>query len=618
MAAFDGKAFAKSLSTAPGVYLMRDAEGQVLYVGKAKNLHRRVASYFNGQDKGPRINLMIKKIAAMEVSLTRTETEALLLENEWIKAFKPRFNINLRDDKSYPWIRLSTDHSFPLVSFYRGQRRQKGEFFGPYSSIHAVRQSLNQIYKLFKLRQCRDSVFENRTRPCLQYQINRCSAPCVGFISKADYQRDVDAARALLKGHDDTVIEYLIDRMNEASQSQDYEQAAVFRDHIQSLQTVRSHQYVIGQQTDVDVIGLFMQAGAVAVHVVSFRNGRNVGGRTFFPSNVRQDDAASDVLAAFLGQYYQDHRPPRELIVSTEPTEVDLWADALSERRGTKVAIKAHIRGERRQWLDSAVRNAEDALRRRLAQKDQWGQGLDALVALLQLDDRPERMECFDISHSSGQDTMGSCVVFGPDGPIKREYRLYGINDAPAGDDYAAMAEVLKRRYQRALKTEQTLPDLIVVDGGQGQLNQAKAVLAELGITEVTLLGMAKGPARQAGQERLILGEREVVPGPHHAASHVLQRIRDEAHRFALSGHRRRRQKTAHRSVLDQVEGVGPTKRKRLLEHFGGQEGLMKASIEDLTRVPGISQALAQRLHERLHAGGQTEPKSGGKTTLAP
>jgi excinuclease ABC subunit C len=615
MPAFDGKAFAKSLSTDPGVYLMRDDQGQVLYVGKAKNLQRRVASYFNGQDKGPRINLMIKKIAAMEVSLTRTETEALLLENEWIKAFKPRFNINLRDDKSYPWIRLSVDHPYPLVSFYRGQRRQKGEFYGPYSSIHAVRQSLNQIYKLFKLRQCRDSVFENRTRPCLQYQINRCSAPCVGCISKAAYQRDVDAAKALLKGEDDRVIQYMIERMSEASEGQDYEQAAVFRDHIQSLQAVRSHQYVIGQQTDVDVIGLFIQSGSVAVHVVSFRNGRNVGGRTFFPTNVRPDDASAAVLAAFLGQYYQDHRPPRELIVPTQPDEASLWVDALSQQRGTKVDIKSKLRGERRQWLESAMRNAEDALRRRLAQKDQWGQGLDALVELLQLSDRPERMECFDISHSSGQDTMGSCVVFGPDGPIKRDYRLYGINDAPAGDDYAAMAEVLKRRYQRALKTDQTLPDLIVVDGGKGQLSQAQAVMAELGITEVTLLGMAKGPGRRAGHERLILGEREVVPGPHHGASHVLQQIRDEAHRFAVSGHRRRRQKTAHQSVLDQVEGIGPTKRKRLLQHFGGQEGLINASVEDLTRVTGISQALAERLHETLHTQSAKAAKAPAKTS---
>ena len=615
MGEFDGKQFAKSLSADPGVYLMRDDQGQVLYVGKAKNLQRRVLSYFNGQDKGPRINLMVKKIAAMEVSLTRTETEALLLENEWIKAFKPRFNINLRDDKSYPWIRLSVHHPYPLVSFYRGQRRQKGEFYGPYSSIHAVRQSLNQIYKLFKLRQCRDSVFENRTRPCLQYQINRCSAPCVGHISKADYQRDVDAARALLKGNDDTVIQYMIERMNEASAQQDYEQAAIFRDHIQSLQAVRSQQYVIGQQTDVDVIGLFIQSGSVAVHVVSFRNGRNVGGRTFFPSNVRPDDLPGSVLAAFLGQYYQDHRPPRELLVSTETNERALWEDALTHQRGSKVEIKANLRGERRQWLESAVRNAEDSLRRRLAQKDQWGQGLDALVELLQLPERPDRMECFDISHSSGQDTMGSCVVFGSDGPIKREYRLYGIDNAAAGDDYAAMAEVLKRRYQRALKNDQALPDLIVVDGGKGQLSQARSVMAELGITEVTLLGMAKGPGRRAGHERLMLGEREVVPGPHHAASHILQQIRDEAHRFAISGHRRRRQKTAHQSMLDQVEGIGPTKRKRLLEHFGGQAGLVNASVEDLTRVSGISPSLAARLHEALHSKGSTQPKDAPKAS---
>lgn len=602
MSGFCGQTFAKSLTKGPGVYVMRDVNGQVLYVGKAKNLQRRVASYFNGQDKGPRINLMIKKIDSMEVSLTGTETEALLLENEWIKSHKPRFNINLRDDKSYPWIRLSSEHSYPLVSFYRGKKKSKGEFFGPFSSIGAVRESLNQIYRLFKLRQCRDSVFNNRTRPCLQYQIKRCSAPCVGYISQADYEADVDAARQLLNGNDDAVIKHLVQRMTAASEGQDYEQAAVFRDHIQSLQTVRSQQFVMGQQQDMDVIGLASQTGAVAIHVMSFRNGRNVGGRTLFPSNVTPQDTDQSVIDAFLGQFYQDHRPPRVVLVSQEPSAPSLWAQALGQRRCGPVDLKYRVRGERLQWVSLAVKNADDALRRKLIEKDQWGQGLAALSSLLALSGPPERMECFDISHSSGQGTVGSCVVFGPEGAIKRSYRLYGIEGIAPGDDYAAMEDVLRRRYRRALKEDGQLPDLLVVDGGKGQLARAQKVMTELGLDAIPVLGVAKGPARRSGHERLIFGDREVVPGPHHRASHVIQQIRDEAHRFAVSGHRRKRQKMAHQSILDGIEGIGSVKRKRLLQQFGGQEGLINASVQDLERVEGISAGLATRLHEALHA----------------
>jgi len=602
MSSFCGASFAKTLSTEPGVYVMKDASGQVLYVGKAKNLKRRVASYFNGQDKGPRINLMIKKIDSIEVSLTRTETEALLLENEWIKAHKPRFNINLRDDKSYPWIRLGTDHPYPLVSFYRGKRKTTGEFFGPFSSIGAVRESLNQIYRLFQLRQCRDSVFNNRTRPCLQYQINRCSAPCVGLISKEDYQADVDAARELLNGNDDQVIKYLVARMNEASDRKDYEQAAVFRDHIQSLQTVRSQQYVIGHQQDQDVIGFALEGGSAAVHVSSFRNGRNVGGRTLFPSNVGNEDSTQTIVDAFLGQFYQDHRPPRLILLSDAPSDGNIWSKALAERRGRKVEVKSRVRGDRARWVALAANNAKDALRRRLGEQDQWGKGLQALTDLLKLPAVPEKMECFDISHSAGQSTTGSCVVFGTEGAIKRQYRLYGVDGITPGDDYAAMEQVLQRRYQRLLKEEAALPDVIVIDGGRGQLSRAQMVMNDLGLDAIALVGVAKGPARRAGHERLIYGDKEVVPGPHHPASHVIQRIRDEAHRFAITALRKKRQKQSHRSILDGIEGIGPVKRKRLIEHFGGQEGLMNASAEDFERIPGISKSLANELHGALQS----------------
>lgn len=605
-AAFDGQTFAKSLAITPGVYMMRDKSGAVLYVGKAKNLRRRVASYFNGQDKGARINLMISKIHSMEVSLTRTETEAFLLENEWIKAHKPRFNINLRDDKSYPWIRLSSEHRFPMISFYRGRVKKKGEFYGPYSSIGAVRESLKQIYRLFKLRQCRDFVFSNRTRPCLQYQIKRCSAPCVGLISQEDYQQDVEAARQLLKGNDDGVIQYLIERMNVSAAEQDYEQAAVFRDHIQSLQTVRSQQYVIGQQHDVDVIGVARQGGAVCFHVISFRNGRNVGGRSLFPKNADSEHSDSDLIDAFLGQFYQDHRPPRSLIVAIAPSESDILTRVLTERRSGPVEVKWRVRGERAKWLHMANENAKDALRRRLAERDQWGRALAALAELLGLPEPPERMECFDISHAQGQDTMGSCVVFGIEGALKRSYRLYGIEGIKPGDDYAAMAQVIQRRYQRALKEDHVLPDLIIVDGGIGQLRRAEQVMAELGLDAINIIGVAKGPSRRSGHERLIMGDREVIPGPHHPASHVIQQIRDEAHRFAVSGHRRRRQQKAHHSVLDDIAGIGAVKRQRLLQHFGGQEGLANASIDDLRRIEGISQSLAERIHAVFNPGSDT------------
>lgn len=597
---FNGKEFAKTLSKGPGVYVMKDRDSRVLYVGKAKNLQRRVGSYFNGQDKGGRINLMIKKIASMEVSLTNTETEALLLENEWIKAHKPRFNISLRDDKSYPWIRMSSQHPYPLVSFYRGRAQAKGEFFGPYPSIGAVRESLKQIYRLFKIRQCRDSIFSHRNRPCLQYQIKRCSAPCVGYISQEDYAKDVDAARQLLKGNDDGVIQYLVEKMKQCSAAQDYEQAAIFRDHIQSLQTVRSQQYVIGQQGEVDVIGLARQADAVALHVVSFRNGRNVGGRTLFPSNAQAEHTDTEVMDAFLGQFYQDHQPPRTLILSSEPSDPKVWEAALKERRGRSVEIKCRVRGDKRRWVQLAEDNAKDALRRKMAEKDQWGRALDALVELLGLDGPPERMECFDVSHSQGQNTMASCVVFGPEGAMKRNYRLYGIEGIQPGDDYAAMEQTLTRRYRRALKEDHPLPDLILIDGGVGQLRRAEQVLADLGLDAIPIVGVAKGAARRSGHERIIQGDKEVVPGPHHLASHVIQQIRDEAHRFALAGHQRRRQKQSHGSVLDRVEGVGPVKRQRLLQQFGGQEGLMGASIDDLMRVDGISQGLAERIHAEL------------------
>ena len=592
------------------MYVMRDKEGVVLYVGKARNLRRRVGSYFSRTDLGQRINLLVKKIAAMEVSLTRSEAEALLLENEWIKSHRPRFNINLRDDKSYPWIKLDTTHAYPGVSFFRGRPTGRARFFGPYANVTAVRQSLHQIYRLFGLRQCRDSVFANRTRPCLQYQIGRCSGPCVGLISHEDYQRDVAAATAMLKGADDTVIEHLAARMQQASQNQEYERAALLRDQVRAIQEVRNQQYVVATVDEVDVIGVALSSGTAAVQIMSFRQGQNQGGRCLFLTRLAETVAEAEVVDAFLGQYYTDHAPPREVLLSHRPGQAELWPEALTKLRGDDkgVQLKWSVRGERLRWLRMAVTNADDALRRRLAERDVFGRGLEALAELLKLPAPPQHIECFDISHSRGQDTIGACVVFGPAGPLKPQFRSYRVEGITPGDDYAALAQVLSRRYQARLERDQPLPDLILIDGGKGQLRRAESVMADLGLDAIAMVGVAKGRARRAGHEQLILGQRSVVPGPAHPASHVIQQIRDHAHRLAISRHRKARQCSAHQSVLEEVAGIGAVRRRRLLDHFGGLQGLRQASAEDLARVPGISAALAERLYVHLNGGASSKP----------
>jgi excinuclease ABC subunit C len=604
MSEFDGRAYARSLSTGPGVYLMRDAEGRVLYVGKARNLRRRVASYFTRSDLGPRLNLLVRKVASMEVSLTRTEAEALLLENEWIKAHRPRFNVSLRDDKSYPWIRLEVAHDYPRIGFYRGNRKPPHRYFGPFSSAGAVREALNQIYRLFGLRQCRDTVFENRTRPCLQYQINRCSAPCVGYISKRDYEADVRAATQFLEGRSDEVIRHLGERMEQASEALDFERAAAYRDRIRAVQKVRSNQFVTGGSGELDVVGLCFESARAAVHVVEFRHGRNVGGRSYFPGNLHEDMSAAEVLGAFLGQYYSDRVPPPEILLSEQPSQAGLWEEALGSRRGSRVQLSWRVRGQRAEWVRLAAANAEDALRRRLAERDQVGRGLAALAEMLEMPNPPERVECFDISHISGTETVGSCVVFGPGGPQKKAYRRFNVDDVKPGDDYAATEQVLRRRYRRVLEQDDPLPDLVIIDGGKGQLSRARAVFEELGLDAIPLLGIAKGPARKAGHETFVMGDREAVPGPHHPASHLVQRVRDEAHRFAVAGHRRRRHKRAQSSPLEQVPGIGPKRRQALLKAFGGLKGIRDAGVDELVRVGGISRKLAQSVFDHLHDRG--------------
>ena len=599
---FDGRAFVKTLSNSPGVYLMRDAAGKPLYVGKAGNLKKRVASYFNRSDKAGRIALMVSKIASIEVSLTRTEAEALLLENEWIKALKPRYNIDLRDDKSYPWIRLTSHQEFPRVGFYRGGRSRPGEYFGPYSSAGSVRESLNQIYRLFGIRQCQDSVFKNRSRPCLQYQIKRCSAPCVGLIEPEDYAADVEAARAFLKGENERVVEHLNQRMNKASQALDFEAAAELRDQIKAVRNIQSSQYVTNAAEELDVLALARTGSSLAVQVVEFRGGRNIGSRVFFPGQVDPDADEASLLSAFLGQYYAERIPPRELIVSIRPNNHALWQQVFSERKKRQVRIATGVRGQRRQWLEMAKINAQDALRRRLQERDQVGHELEALAELLKLSGPPARIECFDISHISGTETVASCVVHTPAGMQRKLYRHFNIEGITPGDDYAAMQQVLERRYQRVLEEHpDELPDLILIDGGRGQSDRARSVLADFGLDALPVVGIAKGPARRSGYETWVMAKREVQPGPHHPGSLLAQRIRDEAHRFAVRGHRRRRQKRVQQSPLEGVAGVGPKRRQKLLSHFGGLQGVKAAGIEELAKVEGINQQLAESIYQHLH-----------------
>jgi excinuclease ABC subunit C len=600
--AFDGKAFSARLPTRPGVYLMRDAEGVVLYVGKARNLRKRVASYFDARPKVERIMRMTARITEIEVSLTRTEGEALLLENEWIKSLKPRYNILLRDDKSYPWIVLSTNHEYPQIAFHRGARDRKKSYFGPYPSAGSVRESINLIQKLFRIRNCEDSYFSHRNRPCLQYQIRRCTAPCVGLVSLENYATQVDDASLFLKGKNQLVMTRLIGRMEHAAQTQEYESAALFRDQINTLKQMQAKQFVSGRQGDVDFIAVAQEQRKSCVQVVSVRGGRNLGQRNHFPSQAEGREAA-EVLEAFLGQYYQDRQAPAQLVLSHEVENLHLLASVFTQAAGRKVSIQAHPRGDRRKMLALAVSNAGQALKMRLASRANMALQFEDLQQLIALEDIPGSVDCFDISHMAGNQTVGSCVVFDINGPVKSRYRRYNLKGITPGDDYAAMKQVLTRRYGRIQTEEGTLPELILIDGGKGQLKQAQEVLVEFGLSGIPVMGVAKGKARRAGYEEWVLPQpyRSYRPGPESPASHLVQQIRDEAHRFAITGHRGRRGKAATRSTLEKIPGIGPGRRRSLLNHFGGLQGVNKAGIEELSSVPGISHVLAKEIFRALH-----------------
>ena len=581
---------------------MRDADGTALYVGKAANLRKRVANYFDARPKIDRIMRMVARIQSVEVSLTRTEAEALLLENEWIKSLKPRYNVLLRDDKSYPWVMLGSEHEFPRIAFHRGGKDKDKLYLGPYPSASSVRESINLIQKLFKLRNCEDSYFSHRTRPCLQYQIKRCTAPCVGKVSGPEYAGQVEDALLFLRGQSQKVITRLIARMENAATDQLYEQAAHYRDQINHLKQMQARQFVSAGNGDLDIIALARLQGGCAIEVISVRGGRSLGQRDYFPTQA-EGHSDTEVLQAFLGQYYSERKPPPELIISHPLEQTELFETVFSEHSGHKVHIQPHPRSHRRQWLELAGRNALNALHLRNSESSRISHQFEGLAELLLLEEIPQTIECFDVSHTSGHKTVASCVVFGVDGPIKSRYRRYNLKGFEPGDDYAAMREVLSRRYRKLQKEEGHLPDLIVVDGGKGQLGIAVEVLAECGLGDIPLMGVAKGPSRRAGYEEWVLpvAPHSLRPGPASGASHLIQQVRDEAHRFAISGHRGRRQKAAVHSVLEDIPGVGARRRRALLTHFGGIQGVRKAGVEELAGIPGINQQLAGRIFKALH-----------------
>ena len=604
-APFDPRSFVRSLPARPGVYRMRDAAGTVIYVGKAGNLKARVGSYFRSDQLQPKVVAMLRQLAGIEVTITNSDTEALLLEFNLIKRHRPHYNVLLKDDKSFPYLYLTSAQDYPRLSFYRGSRRLPGRFFGPYPGSAAVRETLLQLQKLFRLRQCDDSYFANRTRPCLQYQIRRCSGPCVGLISRGDYAADVVAATRVLEGRNDEVAVELAARMDEAAAALAFEKAAALRDQLAALKSVQASQIVsAAADLDCDVVAVASGPGEHCIGVMFVRAGRNLGTTTYFAKAPFADSI--EVGAAFLAQHYLAHEAPAEIVVAHGPDDATALAAALGERAGHRVTIHVAERGLKARWLEMTLENAVQALKMRIATQAGVDQQLAAVGAALGLERAPERIECFDISHTRGEATVASCVVFGRDGPLKADYRRFNIEGVAPGDDYGAMRAALQRRYRRVRAGEAKLPDVLLIDGGAGQLAEAVAVLGELGVAVAAVVGVAKGADRRPGQERLFLWGTDtplILPADS-PALHLIQRVRDEAHRFAIAGHRARRAKTRQTSVLEDVAGLGPTRRRELLQRFGGLQGVLGAGIEDLAQVRGIGRRLAAALYGRLHPDG--------------
>jgi len=609
--AFDAKAFLSTLTGRPGVYRMHGEDDTILYVGKARDLKKRVASYFRTSGLAAKTLALMKQVANVTVTVTNTETEALILENNLIKEFLPRYNILLRDDKTYPYLYLSTEQDFPRIGFHRGAKKAKGRYFGPYPSAGSVRETLTLLQKLFPVRQCEDSYFKNRSRPCLQYQIKRCSAPCVDFISKETYALDVQNTILFLEGKDDAVVKSLVTRMEQAAGAMDYEQAAIVRDQIARLKSLQETQYVSGEKGDVDLIAVSVAGGASCVQVFTVRGGHHLGNRAFYPKH-QNDTTPEEILSSFIPQYYlgggrskaSRRSIPAQMIVSVKPNDPDWLTQALSDQAGHLIKISHNVRGERARWLKMAQDNADYAVKQHLNSKSSLLKRFEALQDALGLDTLPQRLECFDISHTMGEATVASCVVFNTEGPLKADYRRYNIEGITPGDDFAAMHQALTRRYTKIKKGEGLVPDILFIDGGKGQLTQAGAVLEALQIAGIIVIGVAKGEARKPGKESLfLLGHKTpFILAADSAALHLIQHIRDEAHRFAITGHRARRAKARQKSVLEDIQGLGAKRRQRLLKEFGGLQAVSRAGIEDLAKIEGISKALAQRIYDVFHA----------------
>ncbi|MBY6185808.1 excinuclease ABC subunit UvrC [Marinobacter hydrocarbonoclasticus] len=605
---FDARAFLRSVTSEPGVYRMYDAPGgTVLYVGKAKDLKKRLSSYFRANLPSTKTRALVAQIRHIEVTVTHTETEALILEHDYIKQYMPKYNVLLRDDKSYPYIFLS-EHPHPRLAFHRGAKRAKGHYFGPYPNGGAVRESLHLMQKLFPIRQCEDGFYKNRSRPCLQYQLKRCSGPCTGMISDEEYGQQVKMAKLFLQGQSQAVIGQLAEKMEQASMSLAFEKAAQYRDQIQALRTVQEQQGVQGQQADLDVIGVHLEGGMACCHLLFVRQGKILGSRSYFPK-VPKDTDLDELVSSFLLQFYlgggEERHIPKEIVLNVACEDLDALEALLNERGQGRVAIKTRVRGERAQFQRLAETNARSALSSRIAHKSTVAERFRQLAEALELESPIGRMECFDISHTMGEKTVASCVVFNAEGPAKQEYRRYNISGITPGDDYAAMGQALKRRYEKVTDAD-NLPDILFIDGGKGQLTQAESVmeaaLADSGLEQPLMVGVAKGESRKPGLETLILGfTREVIHLPADApALHLIQHIRDEAHRFAISGHRAARGKARGQSVLESIPGVGAKRRQQLLKYLGGMQELKKASVAELAKVPGISPQLAQKIYDAL------------------
>lgn len=582
---------------------MYDVKGELLYVGKAKNLKNRVASYFRVTGLTTKTMALVSRIHTIEIAVTKSETEALLLEQTLIKQHRPPYNILLRDDKSYPYILLS-NHSHPALLFRRGDKTDKGTLFGPFPSGSAVKESLITMQKVFKVRQCEDSTYSNRSRPCLQYQIKRCSGPCVGLISDEEYELDVRHARMFLQGKDQELTAEISSQMSAAAADMEFERAAELRDQIIQLKHIQEQQHVYGQTGEADVIASIIQPGGLCVHVMMVRKGKVVGSKSYYPK-MPIEITEGELLSSFIAQFYLGgiQELPKTLIISHELEDGDALVEGIFETTQKKIEVLSNVRGQRARWLDLAKLNAEQGLQARLSDKRNHFSRITALQKLLGFSEPPKHMECFDISHSSGEATVASCVVFGPDGPDKKRYRSFNIEGVEPGDDYGAMKQALTRRYKRVKSGELEAPDVLLIDGGKGQLTQAENVLKELGLVNIFLLGVAKGDTRKPGLETLYIGskEDEVVLPPDSAALHLIQHIRDEAHRFAVKSHRRRRDKKRRHSVLEDIPGIGPNRRKELLTAFGGYQELLSASQEDIAKVKGISVKKAEEIYLHLH-----------------